>query len=58
MSKSHPHYCKVTKRYKWWILHVVKLFDACVTVFTLGFFCSHYYGDLLFSEWMDDCNDC
>ncbi len=48
---------KCRRKGKFAILHLVRIIESLVTVFSLGYLRADWYSNLLFSEWAEDI-DC
>jgi len=45
---------KCRRKGKFVVLHLVRIIESLVTVFSLGFLKADWYSDLLFSDWAED----
>jgi hypothetical protein len=45
---------KCHRKGKFLVLHLVRVMESLVTVFSFGYLKANWYGDLLFSDWADD----
>ena len=48
---------KCRRKGKFVVLHLVRIMESLVTVFSLGFLEVDWYGNLLFSEWAEDIDE-
>ena len=48
---------KVARRWKWWLIGWVTLFESLVTILSLGYLTSDVRAMVIFSEWAEDIDD-
>lgn len=50
----HIRKLKCRRRGKYCVLHLLRILDSLIVLWTLGHYATDFYEDFLFSDWSDD----
>lgn len=57
LAKIMPRYINISKRWKFFLLGILRIVDGLIIVLSFAHLTSDIYAEVLFSDWFSDCED-